>query len=262
MMKKNKRVYIAMASAQDTIITISHLEFRHGSNLFEEDGRVVDPLRLGSPCHAIAAYLSQRGAVLPHDEGHGGAEGGGGRGGGKKYLRFGGTTDVRQQSIHHGRSSVYESDEKRDTGPKAYPGVKYIVVDVVQKKVERKCEPAELAVELDMPGVPLSHAIDSETEVKHYYDDVKEEVLAVQESSSSLSSCLRRRRGTSTSKSGRSGARREEGVLKDADEPHLPTFVPGMYWMASRASNRLHILIYKVDICNSRLTCVRLPCIE
>ena len=253
-----------MASAQDTIITIAHLEYRHGSNLFEEDGRVKDPLSLGVPCHAIAAYLSQGGAMLPHDEGHGGAEGGGGQGGGKKYLRYRGTTDVRQQSIHHGRSSLYENDKKRDMGPKAYPGVKYIDVDVVQMKVVMKCEPAELAVELDMPGVPLSHAIDSETEVKHYYDnakevetvksaiakvtlgmplnlkmsvmrdsqdyyDVKEEVLAVQESSSSLSSCLRRRRGTSTSKSGRSCARREEGVLKDAEEPHLPTFVPGMY---------------------------------
>ena len=47
-MKKNKRIYIAMASAQDTITTIAHLEFRHGSNLFEEDGRVGDPLSLGA----------------------------------------------------------------------------------------------------------------------------------------------------------------------------------------------------------------------
>ena len=86
-MKKNKRIYIAIASAQDTIITISHLEFRRGSNLHEEDGRVVDPLSLGGPCHAIAAYLSQGGAMLPHDEGHGGAEGGGGRGGREEYLR-------------------------------------------------------------------------------------------------------------------------------------------------------------------------------
>ena len=187
---KNKRMHIAIVSAHDKIITISRQEFCHGSSLPKEDGRVVDPLSLGGPCHAIAAYLSQGGAVLPYDEGHGGAEGGGGRGGREEYLRYRGTIVVTQQSTHHRRSNVYESDKKRDVGPKAYPRVKCIDMDVVQMIVVMKCEPAELAVELDMPGVPLSHAMDSETEVRCYFDNVKEEVLAVQESSSSLSSCL------------------------------------------------------------------------
>jgi len=66
-------------------------------------------------------------------------------------------TVVREQSAHHGMSSVYKDGEKRDVVTKASLVVKYIAMDVVQKRVVRKFEPAELALELDMPGEPLSH---------------------------------------------------------------------------------------------------------
>ena len=71
--------------------------------------------------------------------------------------------------------------------------------------------------------------MNSEMEARSYYDNMKEEVLAVQDGISGSFLLPARRRSTSM---GKSGARRtswREGVLKDADEPHLPTFVPGMY---------------------------------
>ena len=45
-------------------------------------------------------------------------------------------------------------------------------------------------LELDMPGEPLSHTMNSETEVRSYYDNMKEEVLAVRMATQGLSSCL------------------------------------------------------------------------
>ena len=60
---------------------------------------------------------------------------------------------------------MFRDDKKRGVVVKDSPRVQYINVEVVQMK----CEPAELVVELDMPGVPLNNARDSETEVKHYY---------------------------------------------------------------------------------------------
>ena len=79
---------------------------------------------------------------------------------------------------------MYEDGKRRDVVIKASLVVKYIAMDVVQKRVVRKCEPAELAMELDMPGEPLSHTMNSETEVRSYHGNKKEEVLAVQDGSS------------------------------------------------------------------------------
>ena len=79
MMKKNKRMHIAIVSAQDKIITISQHEFCHESRLHEGDGKGVDPLSLGGPRQAKATCLSQGGAELPQVVGQGGTEGGGGQ---------------------------------------------------------------------------------------------------------------------------------------------------------------------------------------
>ena len=76
---KNKRMHIAIASTQDLIITISHLEFQHGSRLHKKYWRVVDSLSLGGPHHALAVCIGQGGVELPQDEDNVEAEGGGGR---------------------------------------------------------------------------------------------------------------------------------------------------------------------------------------
>ena len=167
--------------------------------------------------------------VLRGYRSHGGAVVGGGllgeqEGEGRdRTTQYDGYAVVREQSAHHKRRGVVV---------KASPRVKYIDVDVVQKRVVRKFEPAELALELDMPGEPLSH---------HEQRDGGQELLRHCEGGGfgragwHLGSFLlpaRRRRSTST---GKSGARRtswREGVLKDADEPHLPTRVLGVYWKA------------------------------
>ena len=51
-----------------------------------------------------------------------------------------------------------------------------ISMDVVKKWVVKEYEPVKFAVVEDMPGAPLSLAMDSETEDREcYYDDKKEE---------------------------------------------------------------------------------------
>ena len=87
----------------------------------------MDPLCLGGPHHALAACLGQGGVELPQDEGHGEAGGGGGLSLPtiKDYYSF------RQQSPHHGRSSMYEDDKRRDMMIKPSPGIKYIAVYMV-----------------------------------------------------------------------------------------------------------------------------------
>ena len=92
--------------------------------------------------------------VLRGYRSHGGAVVGGGllgeqEGEGRdRTTQYDGYAVVREQSAHHKRRGVVV---------KASPRVKYIDVDVVQKRVVRKFEPAELALELDMPSEPLSH---------------------------------------------------------------------------------------------------------
>ena len=184
---------------------------------------------------------------------------------GEEYLQYGGNTVVEQQSALHGGSRVFRDDKKRGVVVKDSPRVQYINVEVVQMK----CEPAELVVELDMPGVPLSHAMDSETEVKHYYDDVQGEVLGKMQIS--LESFLllvsketyrvaKQKRvskehsvSSRTEKKGKLDGRR---VLERCSDPHLPTLVLGVFWMYRNGSKCQQIVFnYCVIIYISRLLC-------
>ena len=168
---------------------------------------------------------------------------------GEDYLRYGGTTIVEQQSAHYGRTRVYRDDKRRGVVVKASPRVKYINVDEVQMKVEMKCDPAELVVELDMQGVPLSCAMDGGTEVKHYDDNVQgvasgklqislESFLLLEskvtyevakQKSVSKKHSVRSR----TEKKGKLDGRRD---LERCSDPHLPTPVLGVFWMFRNSS--------------------------
>ena len=143
-------------------------------------------------------------------------------------------TVMREQTAHHKRSSVYEDDKGRVVMIKATPGVKYRDVDVVSRKVVKEYEPAMFAVRVDMPGEPLSHASDSVTMDRKYcyYDTKKEEVLAVQDGNSGSFLLPVKKRYEYGQVGSKKGKLEREGVLKDADEPHLPTCVLGVYWKA------------------------------
>ena len=43
---------------------------------------------------------------------------------------------------------------------------------------------------------------------------------------------VEKKHSTKTGKKSKKGKLEREGVLKDADEPHLPTHVLGVYWKA------------------------------
>ena len=150
-----------------------------------------------------------------------------------------------------GGPECFRDDKRRGVVVKASPRVQYIDVEVVQMK----CEPAELVVELDMPGVPLSCAMDGGTEVKHYDDNVQGEVLGklqislesfllleskvtyevAKQKSVSKKHSVRSR----TEKKGKLDGRR---VLERCSDPHLPTPVLGVFWMFRNGSKCQHIV--------------------
>ena len=143
---------------------------------------------------------------------------------------------------------------------------------MVMHSVVKKYEAVKYAVVEDMLGTPLSLSTDSVKEDSAMYDDEKlEEVLAELGmqleglSSYQEQKCYEvaewRSKDKEHSKKARlmkkvKLGRRCQEVLKDADKPHLPTSVLGVYWMAASATNRLPICVI---ICISCQKCSCAP---
>ena len=108
---------------------------------------------------------------------------------------------------------------------------------VVKQTVVEEYEAVKFAVVEVMFMIPLSLTMDSETEDRRYYNDEElEEVLAEHEEQFGVFPPTKKVVKKRVAVKGKNKDKLEE-VLKDADEPHLPTLVLGVYWTAARAAN-------------------------
>ena len=107
---------------------------------------------------------------------------------------------------------------------------------VVKQTVVEEYEAVKFAVVEDMFMIPLSLTMDSETEDRRYYNDEElEEVLAEHEEQFGVFPPTKKKVVMKRFAVKDKNKDKLEEVLKDADEPHLPTFVQGMYWVASKS---------------------------